>query len=260
MKYITLIFALITTVCQAQTTGTTGQSDCPGGAAAIGVTLNTPTFGTAPYSYSWDDSFSQTGQTLINVATGWYNVVVTDNVGATQTGKFFVKEPPQVHVNMNDLPLNHCPKTQLDVFCTPSGGDGTYTVNWTSGVSGSSLNNTHTPPSASSTMYKVEVTDGKGCTASDSRSVNVYPEVIINVPGGITITAGSSASIVVTVSGGTSIFYTFNWSTGYKTSGSSTSSELIVSPTVTTTYTIYVQDEFGCSSDVGSVTVTVNPV
>ena len=47
-----------------------------GGIALVNVTGGTPN-----YSYLWDDGFSQTTDTAINLAAGIYKVVVTDNNG-----------------------------------------------------------------------------------------------------------------------------------------------------------------------------------
>jgi hypothetical protein len=53
------------------------------------ITLE-PTGGTAPYSYSWNNS--ATSSTITDLAAGTYSVLVTDNNSCTQTGVFIVTQ------------------------------------------------------------------------------------------------------------------------------------------------------------------------
>lgn len=66
--------------------GTNDTGTCNGTATA------TPSGGTTPYTYLWDDPSSQTTQTATNLCFGTYGVVVTDDNGCQVSGSFEVED------------------------------------------------------------------------------------------------------------------------------------------------------------------------
>lgn len=95
------------------------------------------------------------------------------------------------------------------------------------------------------TTYTVIVTDANGCTNSGNVTVTVNPLPVVTVSGSGTICTGQSATLCV--SGG---IFSYSWNTG------PTTSCIVVSPTVTTTYSVTVTDANGCTN-AAMVTVTV---
>ena len=71
--------------------GNSTQGDCNGipfqnnSSSCTGSATITVTGGVSPYTYSWDDSQAQITQTATGLCDGTYTVIVTDNVGATQS-------------------------------------------------------------------------------------------------------------------------------------------------------------------------------
>lgn len=106
----------------AATTG--GQTDvsCNGGSNGS-ATVNV-TGGTGPYTYSWNTSPVQTGQTATNLAAGTYTVTVTDDKGCQTTQQFTINQPAALVASAG---------SQTNVSCF-DGTDGSATVSVTGGT------------------------------------------------------------------------------------------------------------------------------
>lgn len=96
--------------------------------------------------------------------------------------------------------------------------------------------------------YTVTATDQNGCTATASATVLVNPIPTINVLAQSSICKGQSV-ILTAVSSANS----YSWSTGDNTSS------ITVSPMTTTTYTVLVTDENGCSNTASKQVVVNQP-
>jgi hypothetical protein len=120
-------------------------------------------------------------------------------------------------------------------------GAGTYA--WSGGL-GSAPGITVSP--SVTTTYTVVVTDGNGCTDSETATVtvNTLPTAVIS--GVTTVCDGSGTMLTASGAG------TYAWSGGLGSAPGIT-----VSPSVTTTYTVVVTDVNGCT-DSETATVTVN--
>lgn len=71
--FVTDTNAITTSTSTIGTTGTTGAA------------TTTPTGGTPPYTYQWDDPLNQTDSTAINLSPGIYTVIITDSNGCEIT-------------------------------------------------------------------------------------------------------------------------------------------------------------------------------
>lgn len=87
-----------------------------------------------------------------------------------------------------------------------------------------------------------------GCVFSCAQDINVFIGASVNAGADQTICTGASATLTATGSGSS-----FVWS------NSQTGPSIIVSPTVTTVYTVTVTDASGCTAS-DNVTVTVTPL
>lgn len=152
---------------------TPGVSTCTG-TATVNVSGGTP-----PYTYLWDDSFSQTTQTATALCAGTYNVTVTDNLGETETFQVTVTDfTPAVSV---DLPAEICINAApVSITTSPAastpGQTGTLSGN---GVSGTNFNPATAGIGNHSVTYFFEDQFGCSNTATDIILVNPLPVVSI---------------------------------------------------------------------------------
>jgi len=217
-------------------------TSCGGNNGSISVS---PSGGTAPYTYLWSNA--STTDTIFNLAAGNYTVTVTDDNGCTLTGADSVKSSAVPIINLGTIKDVTCfGGNDGSASVNPSGGIAPYTVNWSNGSTGNAVNN------FAAGIYVVTVEDFTGCTVTESFTVNQASQLVLNASAGTTICIGDSANLAVVASGGTSP-YTYLWSNG------NTSNGIVVTPVVTSTYTVTVTDSIGCPSGVSSITVTVNP-
>ncbi|MCX6282208.1 MAG: PKD domain-containing protein [Bacteroidetes bacterium] len=106
--------------------------------------------------------------------------------------------------------------------------------------------------------YTLTVTDSKGCTQSSQTQVNVtgsavHVDATVNPS---TICDGSPAQLMATGTGGSGSYY-YSWVCAPGT-WTSNAPDPVVTPSVTTLYTVTIND--GYNTATASVTVTVNPL
>jgi hypothetical protein len=175
------------------------------------------------------------------VRTGNGQVILTYNSGcpsATRTPVF---------VTVNPLPNVTATVTSSTVCANSTDtliSSGALTYVWSSG----GTNSVEYVTPSTTTTYTVVGTDGNGCTASNTVTVNVNPAPVLT-------TAASSTSICSlsndTLSASGAVSYV--WSSG------GTSNVEIVAPATTTTYYVTGTDSSGCSAT-DSILVNVNPL
>ena len=101
-------------------------------------------------------------------------------------------------------------------------------------------------------QYIIHVKDALGCTKIDTIQITNFGGIEAEASIADTICLGSSAFVSVTHNGGSGVDY--NWDNGLSNSQSN-----IVSPSVTTNYTVIVTDNFGCKDTV-ETKITVDDV
>ncbi|MBK6444161.1 MAG: lamin tail domain-containing protein [Bacteroidetes bacterium] len=118
------------------------------------------------------------------------------------------------------------------------------------------INNPNAIAMTASTTYTVTATASNGCSLSATTSVTVGA-ALVSTPTATpaTICSGQSTSLDAGVTGGGAP-YTYDWSDGVSSIG--TTSPLTVFPSGTTTFTVTVTDNC-LSTTSATVTVTVNP-
>ena len=205
--------------------------------------------GTPPYVYAWtlSDGGIGTGPTVTHSfsSPGTYEATctVTDLLlGIASASKSVVISAlPSVAASVDhDLAA---PGTVLTFSASPSGGDGSFSYEWTfdDGSSGSGAPATHAYTAAGSYQATVTATDGNGGTASSSTSVTISN---IGVTAGVSPTSGDATTVftfTASASGGSGSPYSFSWAYGDGTTGTgspashSYSAGGIYSPAVTAT-------------------------
>jgi hypothetical protein len=187
-----------------------------------------------PFTYLWQPGGAVT-QNINAAASGIYTVTVSNNgCSATATLNVVVTPPPTVTANAN--PASVCPGGTTIL----TGGGNALTYSWSGGV----VDGVAFAPAATGT-YTVTGTNAAGCTATSTVTVTVNPNLTITInatspgvcPGGADTLTASGASSYVWLPGG------------------QTGATLIVSPAVTTTYTVTGSNGPNCS---GTTTFTVN--
>jgi hypothetical protein len=216
---------------------TLASAICAGDSATGTITV---TGGATPYSYEWSPAAGVanpfSASTLISpAASETYTVTVTDGCGGTYTST--------VSITVNPLP-NVTAGVSDDSVCigssfTPMAG-GAATYAWTGGLS----NNVAFTPAFTDT-YTVTGTDGNGCSASASVTVEVLhvPAVVASVTSA-TVCAGDS--VTFTGSGAD----TYAWDNGV-------TDNVPYTPASSAMYHVTGTDMYGCTN-VDSVMVSVN--
>ena len=212
--------------------------------------------GTAPYTYQWSTTPIGTSTGINNATSNTYYVTITDFLGCTieDTAVFINPAPISLTISTKNTSCGLCNGM---LIMNPVGGSGSYAYN-----SNPFINILlDTAKNVCNGTYSVTVVDSKGCTSSSTAT--------ITGPGGSTIfgvNAGANTNIcsgysteiggIPTMYGATAP-YTFNWvpSTGLN---STTSSNPLATPSVTTTYIVTAIDAVGCTRN-DTVVVSVNP-
>ena len=184
-------------------------------------------FGTAPYTYEWDNG--QTGASIEDLEAGVYNLVVTDSNGCSSSRRFTITEEtaPTVAINAAGCGSNY----QLEA--SASGGKLPYSYRWSSGEVTATI-------SAGIGSYSVTIMDANGCSATESIVLEETESSLqLNVEvNNVKCSGGKDGSATVLVSGGAAP-YTIDWSTG--------SDSVAVHELRAGVYSVQVTDANGCS-------------
>jgi hypothetical protein len=210
-----------------------------------GQSANLTAFGGGTYLWSNNNATTQN----INVSpttTSSYTVTVSVS-GCSATS--------DVMVTVNNLPPANAGPAQAICygFTTTLSGSGGNIYSWspTQFLSNPNVANPIASPTTSTT-YTVTVTDLNGCSATNDMILTVYPQMVVSLSPDQTICSGQSDTL--DASGGA----IYSWSP--RTGLSSTSiNNPVASPTVTTAYTVTINDGNGCT-ETEDMTLTVNSI
>ena len=158
-----------------------------------GLAVASPSGGTAPYTYLWNDPLAQTNDTASALCVGTYQVLVTDSNGCIDSVSITITEPTQLSVFSDSLNASCNGVCDGQAIAIPDGGTPPYTIN-------GEVENLETG------TYSVTVTDDQGCTTLPT-------EFFINEPEELLITSiettdascsgFSDGSAIVNIEGGT---------------------------------------------------------
>lgn len=207
---------------------TSNQSD-----VVFSWTNSNPAIGLAPADSGNIPAFVPVNTTLAPITS---LITVTPSIGAClgNPSTYNITVNPSTGIQVNSPTI--CEGQSISIFAT----GGTNYV-WNNG----SLDDTLTVNPASTTSYTVTGTDSNGCVVSSTSTVTVIVlGLAVNSPS---LCAGQSASLIV--SGADS----YLWNTGF------TNDTLIITPSVSGTYTVQGTDTNGCSST-AVANVIVNPI
>ena len=216
------------------TTSTTG--------AACGLTDGTATViangGTAPYTYTWNDPANQTTATATNLATGTYQVIVTDATGCQSNAMVAIITDVSTSTIVLTATVTNatCGNMNGAINLNISGGIAPYVIAWDNGIG-----NVEDPNNLASGVYSVVVTDATGC--SNSTTVIVGEEGAVSVSLNMTNIScheGSNGTATATPNGGTAP-YTYAWSNGVNNTS-------VLTGLTAGIYTVTLTDAAGCQN------------
>jgi gliding motility-associated-like protein len=194
--------------------------------------------GTSPYTYSWSPSGGNSSAAT-GLSAGAYTATVTDATGCSSTQTVTLTQPPAITSSISATPAL-CGSNNGTATVAAAGGAGTFTYSWSPGGQTSAA-----VTGLGAGVYSAIVTDGNGCTQTETVAVTSTGGPTAVVSANVTITSGSSATL--TASGGG----TYVWSNG------SIDSVISVSPQVTTVYCVTVSN--GLCTDTACVIVYIEP-
>jgi gliding motility-associated-like protein len=190
-----------------------------------------------PYSFQWAELVSDQ-PTVSSLAAGTYSVTIFNQFGCSTEEVFEIDQPEPLVINVAEVNSPLCTYSGLgNAEITIEGGTPPYQVLW-SGDPGS-LSNSELEAGS----HTVQVIDDNNCENSVEIEIASPNPIEISGDTGFLICPGEDATISASASGGFGDLI-YIWSNGLDNSGQQT-----VTPSETTTYTVYAQDENGCSSD-----------
>ena len=214
---------------------------CAGASTTLTANPNPAPNSSVTYTYKWNDVPGSTTRSISATTSGTYIVTVTNAGGQTATASIVITVNPLPTVTASANPTSVCVGDPS--VLTASGGT---TYSWSNSVNG----NTQTVRPTSTTTYTVTATSSGGCKNTASVVVNVNPLPTITATASPTLICGGDTS-KLTASGGVQ----YTWSGGGITVSGN---PVLVTPTVTTTYTVTGTNANGCKNT-ATVVIRVNP-
>ncbi|TND10553.1 MAG: hypothetical protein FD123_195 [Bacteroidetes bacterium] len=230
-------------------TASATQTDVSCNGGTNGQAVTTAGGGTGFYTYAWSPS-GGVADTASGLSAGTYTCTVTDGNGCTVQQSVTITEPSALQTASAASGTSCNASSDGSAVVTVMGGTPVYTYSWApAGGTGS------TATGLSAGTYTCTITDGNGCTATETVTIIAPPALTIQNSGGSTICIGNNSYISAFTSGGTGSV-TYSWQPGNMTGPT-----VVISPTSTTMYYVTATDSNGCSvSDSALVTVVPLPV
>jgi gliding motility-associated-like protein len=227
--------ATVTSASGLTASVTTVNTKC--NTSADGSATATVSGGTGPYSYSWNTSPVQTTATASNLASGSYNLTITDANLCTYKTSATITSPAALTVATTVTNTKCSASYDGTATATPAGGTGPYSYSWNS----SPAQTTATATALPAGNYIVTVTDANACKNTGSATI-ASPAVLTAAATATNVScnASSDGTATVTPSGGTGP-YTYSWSTSPVQTAAS------ISALPAGTYTVTVKDANNCS-------------
>lgn len=235
------------------TTSTLTQYDPSGAVITVYTLVGFPT-GTAGGGFAfYDGSFyaSIDGVDMWGTITGTtitYTGPIALTVSPSDMASYPVSIVPTGFTIIQDSTLISCNGANDGTAgVTVTGGTSPYTYSWmpggmtTSSISGLAPGN-----------YTVTITDDVGADTTAVITITEPAVLDVNINSINPICVGDNIDLITTTSGGTTP-YTYNWSSG------PTTANINVAPITTTSYSVTVTDDNGCT-DNDDITVNVNPL
>ena len=211
---------------------------CTGSNGSINLT---PSGASTPYTYSWTgpSSFTSTTEDPSGLASGTYNVTITDKWGCTTTASTSVPAGTPVTYNQSITNVTCAGLSNGAITLNPT-GSAPFSYSWSNGKTVQNLQN------VAAGNYTVTITDANGCTWSQLFTMSqpgALSATIVKVDDTNTNPLIGNGTANLSVSGGVTT-YTYSW-TG--PSGFTSTSEDL-SALEYGSYSVTVTDANGCTT------------
>lgn len=199
----------------------------------------THTGGNTNFTYNWNTSPAQTTDSISGLATGNYQVIVTDDKGCQDSSAVFIRQPDTLTVSLTEIPVQCFDSSDGGAIAIPSGGNYGYNYVWSvpqtnDTVTGLPIGN-----------YQVTVTDKRNCQTTSDINITQPPIITLGlnqIP--TSCFQGNDGQAIVQVVGGTpdsTGSYQFEWNSSPPQFDS-----IATSLTATQFYTVTVTDANNC--------------
>lgn len=217
------------------------------------------TTGTAPYTYSYNNSTNTTG-IFCGFPAGIYSFIVTDANNCTLVHQVNIEAPQPVEaVIVSSIPVSCFGGSNGRLKAAGVGGtpgqNPAYFFEWLGLPS-----QADSVVNLSATTYCVVVRDSLGCRDTACATITQPEQLLAAGVGEKNICIGDSTTLTMNATGGTPD-YTFTWlPNGVMQTPPLTGSQIVVNPTTTTYYVIDVRDSRGCRAPRDTFNVVIHPL
>lgn len=196
--------------------------------------------GIGAYTYSWTPS-GGTASSAINLCAGSYTCSITDANSCVQTKTVSISQPSPISAIVTQTNIS-CVNSSASAFLTTSGGVGPYTYSWSPTGGSAAL-----ASSLTAGNYTCTIIDGNLCNNTTTIAITTNTTApSVTVAATNAICAGQSATL--NASGAN----TYTWNT------SASGSSVVITPSVTTSYTVTGTNSVNGCTNTASVTQSVS--
>jgi large repetitive protein len=224
---------------------TTAVCGLANGSATVTATGGTQ-YATSPfYSFLWNTNPNQTTPAANSLSANTYSCTVTDANGCVSTIPVVVGNiagPTLASITPTPVTCNGL--SDGTAVIALNGGTNPLNYTWTNGSGANQNQNNATLANVPAGTYNVNVTDGNGCIVASLTTITQPNPLSLSANPQDTICFGQTGTVYCAAGGGTAP-YTFNWTDGTNTFTGA--GPTVVTPTTTTTYSVTVTDNNGCT-------------